>query len=391
MSETERVDRPVIVYVDDERGNRVVFEQSLASEFAIETFAEGQQALDRLQKGDVAVLITDMRMPTMDGEELLRRAKVTHPNIIKIVVTAYSDVDPILRAINEGLVHRYIVKPWVRAELAQTLRWAVEAFKFGRESAALQRRLLETERLATLGSVAGHFIHDLKQPLMSLFVNIDQFDELAKLGPMIRPLVEASNLPDREKILLLIDDLAPLATDMGASAHHLSDLINGLRDFIKPPKVQTRNLTTDPLPIVRHSMSVCEELAVTIGASINYDGPPQLPKVRMSPTELTQVLVNLVSNAAQAIAAKPAHKGGRVSLKAVNDGDMLELTIRDDGVGMSKETLDKIGTPFFTTREAGTGLGVAQCQRLIGAAGGRMHTESELGKGTTVKIWLPTA
>lgn len=391
MPEPAPVDRPVIVYVDDERGNRIVFEQSLASEFAVETFAEGAAALERLQRGDVAVLVTDMRMPTMDGEELLRRAKVTHPNIIKIVVTAYSDVDPILRAINEGLVHRYIVKPWVRAELQQTLRWAVEAFRFGRESAALQRRLLETERLATLGSVAGHFIHDLKQPLMSLFVNIDQFEELGKLAPILRPLVELSQLPDKEKILLLIDDLSPLATDMAASAHHLSDLINGLRDFIKPPKIQQRNLTTDPLPILRHSMSVCEELAVTIGASLRYEGPAQLPKVRMSPTELTQVMVNLVSNAAQAIAAKEGPKGGHVSVKAISDGDMLELIIKDTGIGMSKETLDKIGTPFFTTREAGTGLGVAQCQRLIGAAGGRMATESTLGVGTTVKIWLPTA
>jgi len=384
-----KADRPVIVYVDDERGNRVVFEQSLGSEFTIETFAEGAAALERIELGGVGVLVTDMRMPTMDGEELLRLAKDRFPKIIKIVVTAYSDVDPILRAINEGLVHRYIVKPWVRAELMQVLRWALEAYTFGRDSNALQRRLLETERLATLGSVAGHFVHDLKQPLMSLFVNIDQFEDLAKFAPLLRGLVEQSASADRDRVLALIDDLAPLATDMSASANHLSELINNLRDFIRPTKANRKTSTvTDPLPVVRHAMSVCDELAVSVGATIAYDGPQTLPRVRMSGTELTQVLVNVISNGAQAVAARNAHRG-RVSIVARVNGGMLELVVRDDGVGMTSDVQNRIGTPFFTTREEGTGLGIAQCQRLIGAAGGRMAFVSEAGVGTTVTIILP--
>jgi signal transduction histidine kinase len=70
---------------------------------------------------------------------------------------------------------------------------------------------------------------------------------------------------------------------------------------------------------------------------------------------------------------------------------MLELQVRDDGVGMPPEVLNRAGTPFFTTRTDGTGLGLAQCQRLIGTAGGRFRIESEPGVGTTVTIVLPTA
>jgi len=70
---------------------------------------------------------------------------------------------------------------------------------------------------------------------------------------------------------------------------------------------------------------------------------------------------------------------------------MLELLIQDDGVGMSPDVLGRIGTPFFTTRSEGTGLGIAQCQRLVGTAGGRFRIDSELGKGTVVTILLPTA
>ncbi len=386
----QTVVKPIIVYVDDEKGNRVVFEQSLAADFTIETFAEGALALERLEQGNVGVLVTDMRMPTMDGEELLRIAKERFPKVMRIVVTAYSDIDPILRAINDGLVARYIVKPWVRSELIQVLRWALEAFVFGRDSDALHRRLLETERLATLGSVAGHFVHDLKQPLMSLFVNIDQFDELAKLAPVLRTLVEQSAVADRDRLLGLIDDLAPLATDMGASANHLSELINNLRDFIKPTKVAQKNQVSDPLPIVHHAMSVCDELAVATGTTIAYDGPRTLPRVRMSATELTQILVNIISNSAQAIAAGGKGKG-RISILARIEGGMLELKVKDTGPGMPSDVLKRVGTPFFTTREAGTGLGVAQCQRLVGSSGGRMAIESEVGAGTTVTITLPTA
>lgn len=143
MTQTGPV-KPRVLYVDDERSNRVVFEQSL-SEFNIITAESAERALELLSD-DVAVLITDMRMPGMNGEELLRIVKERHPEVIRMVVTAHKDVGPILRAINEGLVARYIIKPWQRAELVQILRWAGEAWTFGRDSAALHRRLLETDR-----------------------------------------------------------------------------------------------------------------------------------------------------------------------------------------------------------------------------------------------------
>ena len=108
--------KPLILYVDDERGNRVVFEQSLSSEFALKIASDAKTALEILEQHEIALIVTDMRMPTMNGEELLRIVKERHPQVIRMVMTAYSDIEPILRAINEGLVARYIVKPWVRAE-----------------------------------------------------------------------------------------------------------------------------------------------------------------------------------------------------------------------------------------------------------------------------------
>jgi two-component system response regulator PhcR len=382
---------PLIVYVDDERANRVVFEQSLVAEFNIRCVADGASALELLAQHDVAVLVTDMRMPSMNGSELLRIAKERFPRSIRMVVTAYADVDPILRAINEGLVARYIIKPWHRAEIVQVLRWAIEAWRFSRDSDALHRRLLETERLATLGSISGMLVHDLRQPLMSLMMNIERLRELAAATPQLREALFASALDPAEQMRLveLVEDLAPITTDLHSSTQHLNALITGLREFSRP-RTSATNLVTDPLPIVRHAMAVCQELAINVRATIDYRGPGELPPVRMSATELTQVLINVLANGTQAIGARGV-ANGHVSIVARPEGAMLELQIRDDGVGMPPEVLDRVGTPFFTTRTEGTGLGLAQCQRLVGTVGGRLRIESEVGVGTTVTITLPTA
>src|ERR1041385_7542568 len=111
MSGTTHRNGPLVLYVDDERGNRIVFEQSLNSEFNLRTASSAADALDVLDQHEVAAVVSDMRMPSMSGEELLRIVKERHPEVIRMVVTAYADVEPILRAINEGLVARYIITP----------------------------------------------------------------------------------------------------------------------------------------------------------------------------------------------------------------------------------------------------------------------------------------
>ncbi len=384
--------RPLIVYVDDERANRIVFEQSM-TEFNIKTAADGDKALEILAAHDVAVVVTDMRMPGMQGDELLRIVKERHPQVIRMVVTAHQDVGPILRAINEGLVARYIIKPWERTELVQVLQWACEAWAFGRDSAALHRRLMETERLATLGSIAGLLVHDLRQPLMSQLANIEVLADLSQDAPLLVEVIEASDKLDketRERLVLFAKDLGPIASDLKEATMHLSKLISGLRDLSRPRTDASEVMPLiDPLPIVRHAMAVCQELTMKSRSSIGYDGPPKLPHVRISSTELMQVLINVVANGAQAIVAG-AIPNGKVEIAARENVGMLELRVKDNGIGMAPEVLSRAGTPFFTTRTEGTGLGIAQCQRLIGTAGGRFLIESELGKGTTVTITLPT-
>jgi len=384
---------PLVLYADDERSNRIVFEQSLRGDFDVITVADGAEALAILGARDVAVLVTDMRMPMMTGEELLRIVKERHPRTIRMVVTAYSDVDPILRAINEGLVSRYLLKPWSHTELVQVLRWGCEAWAFGKDSAALHQRLIETERLAMLGHMASSLVHDLKTPLMSILGNAEHVGELASAAGVLREGIATVALdPEyRRHLQTLIDDIGPATGDIKSAAWLLDELLNRLRELGRPNSERgARPSPIDPLPIVRHAMAVCQPLALNVRASIGYEGPGELPRVRMSPTELTQVLINVVTNGAQAVAALGT-PNGRVRIVAHERDGMLELQVRDNGIGIPAEVLRRIGTPFFTTRAEGTGLGIANCQRLIGTAGGRFVIDSEPGKGTIVTIVLPTA
>lgn len=385
--------RPLVLYVDDERANRVVLEHSLKSEFNIVVCDGGEKALAIFDERDVAVLVTDMRMPGMEGDQLLRIVKDRWPTTIRMVMTAHQDIGPILRAINEGLVARYIIKPFERPELVQVLRWACEAWVFGKDRAALHHRLMETERLATLGSIASLLVHDLRQPLMSQLVNIEHVGELAKDAAAVAAVVAKSDLDPavRTNAIAILNDLPSVITDLKQATTHLSEMISGLRDLGRPRAASLKDTkpSIDPLPIIRHAMAVCQEVAMKSRASITYVGPNHLPNAQMTHTELMQVLINLVANAAQAVAAR-GEPHGTVEIDARTSSQMVELEIRDSGIGMDAETLNKVGTPFFTTREEGTGLGIAQVQRLVGSVGGRLKIESARGKGTTVTIMLPT-
>jgi signal transduction histidine kinase len=376
---------PLVIYVEDDHSNRVVFEQSFGREFQVLTVPDGPSALALLETREAAVLLTDMQMPGLSGEELLRITRERHPRTIRIMVTAYSDVDRILRALNEGLVARYIIKPWERAEIVQVLRWACEAWSLVGDATTLHHHLVETERLAT---AASSLVHDLRSPLMSILANAEHLEHRARGVAELREAVAKTGLAPRyqRELDLILEDVLPIAKDLVTAGQQLEALINRLH----PSSQGGARPVIDPLPILRHAMAVCQPLAARLSASLDYKGPEALPRIRMSPSELTQVLVNVVANGAQAVAARGGAPG-HVSIIAEEREGMLELRVRDDGVGLAPDALERVGTPYYTTREDGSGLGVARCKRLVATAGGVLRIDSTPGVGTTVTIAIPAA
>jgi DNA-binding NtrC family response regulator len=158
-----------ILVVDDEEDNLDAFRFSFRRSFTLHYALGGKAALDRLQSLDPAVIVSDQRMPGMNGIELLERAKQIRPDAVGILLTAYADLDVLIHAVNSGAVDRYIQKPWDSKELAIVLRQAITSFATVREN----KRLREQLALYT-----GYLEREQRDPI--------DFGELAGESPLVK-------------------------------------------------------------------------------------------------------------------------------------------------------------------------------------------------------------
>ncbi|MBX3228580.1 MAG: response regulator [Labilithrix sp.] len=383
----------LILYVDDEHANRVVFQATFGKKFKIKAVASAEEALDFCAKTHepVAVIVSDQRMTGMSGDELLRRVKDVSPDTVRMILTAYSDLEPILGAVNEGLVARYVIKPWDRTELEETLRWALEAFVAGRQNNALQLRLVQTERLRTLGQVSAAVLHDLNQPVMAVSMSAEQLSELSKVAPALSRIANGdTKLTEQERSTLaaLGEELPDLASNLASCATFMTDLMKQMRQFQRHDTAPPTSGDVAPGPVLKLALSMCRSGGIAGGSKLVFEGPSDLPRVRATSTDLLQVIVNLIRNAQQALEEHHVREGVVRIHTAVADG-FLTVSVHDNGPGIPPDVLSKLGTPFYTTRDAGTGLGIAQCKRLVGRLGGDLRIESTLGTGTDVTFTLP--
>jgi len=137
------VKRYPILVVDDEQDNLDAFRFNFRKTFDILTATSGADALAILAEKDVAVVVTDQRMPRMTGVELLREVRAKTPETVGIILTAFTDVDVLIEAINLGQVYRYITKPWDAKEVRGVLQYAIERFHLQRENKKLAAQLAE--------------------------------------------------------------------------------------------------------------------------------------------------------------------------------------------------------------------------------------------------------
>ena len=383
----------LLLFVDDEQYNCAIFAANFATKFRLKTVTSPLEALEVLKSEPVGVLVSDQRMPDMTGNELMAKAKQLYPETVRVIATAFDDPDPILKAVNDGLVARYVIKPWNLEDLERIIRWGFQAYAITRIHSALQFRLLQTERLATLGTMAASVMHDLNQPLSYLTENTRRLDELSvsvgRLGELVKANQASLSPGDASNLTDLASELPEIVSDMLTGCKEMTTITHQLRQFVRPSKIDEKQ-SCDPAPTIRYAVAACRELATRAHGRVIYEGREVLPRVRVGTVELSQVMVNLVGNAAQALSRR-GRRGGRVQVTAEEDGAKGELVVRiaDDGPGMSPETLARVGEPFFTTRAEGTGLGVLQCRRIVESAHGTLMLESEEGVGTTVTLRLP--
>ena len=139
-----------VLYVDDEEINLINFRETLCDDFEIFTAGSGQAALTLLeQEGEMALVVSDQRMPGMSGIELLTKVREAYPDTIRMIISAYTEVHELIEAINKAEVYRYFVKPWKEEQLRLTIGNAVGTYALGQEIKELvaQRRKEMAERI----------------------------------------------------------------------------------------------------------------------------------------------------------------------------------------------------------------------------------------------------
>lgn len=221
---------------------------------------------------------------------------------------------------------------------------------------------INNERLEVAAQVAAGIAHEIKNPLVPIkgFIQLEKYKAGSTLG--------------QETIRLLLNEI-----------NRIEKIINEfltLARIDKDEKVSVNIIET--LKDVLALMSV-EASSKEIVMKTNLDEIQETILVQGNKNHLIQIFQNIIKNSLEAEV-----KGGLIEILVKKDKKEVRISIKDNGHGMSAEQLRKIGTPFYSTKEQGTGMGVAICQRLVKNHGGRLNIVSQAGKGTTVEIYLPT-
>jgi two-component system, NtrC family, sensor kinase len=228
----------------------------------------------------------------------------------------------------------------------------------------LQDRLIQSEKLTAIGQLIAGVAHDLNNPLTSVIGFADFLAELAEVPPKIR------------------EPLRVIQQEAERASKIVKNLLSFARRQEARQRAALRPILDATLGLFRNNLSAEQ---VTLQAEIEDD----LPDLDLNPTQIQQVFVNLIQNAAHAITA--AGRPGMVSLRARRWMDGIAVDITDDGPGMSPEVAAHVFEPFFTTKpeDLGTGLGLSISQGIVKEHGGRITLTTAPGQGATFTIELP--
>jgi len=238
-----------------------------------------------------------------------------------------------------------------------------------------QQELFQAQKMEAVGQLTGGIAHDFNNLLTAI------------LGSLQIARKKAASLPE---VVNLVDN-AILGAKRGASLTQRLLAFSRKQDLKLEP-VRVPVLVSEMADLLQRSIGPEVEIGTTF--------PLNLPLVMSDPNQLENALLNLVVNARDAmptggaitISAKRQLIGER-QIKGLQPGEYVCLSVKDEGVGMDADTLEKATTPFFTTKGVGkgTGLGLPMVQGLMAQSGGGLIVKSELGSGTTAELWLPVA
>jgi len=370
-----------ILFVDDEEPNLVVFEAVCGDDFPVLTASSGSAALELMEEHEVGVVLTDQRMPGMTGIELLEKVESEHPDAIRLLITAYSDLQAAEDAINRGHVRRYMRKPWEPEVLRAELRDAIDLYNLNTRVKELEQRLLDTERAYSVSVVAGGLANELRNPVGWIRNNLTVIETSVEAA--VAALEEAT--PNVTRAQGTLAQVANAVTDARDGVKRILELIE---EMAKAPE-ETPAEVVDLADAVRVALRKAESSGLRGRALIEVATGVE-PKVMATRTNLVQIALNLLANAIQRAASRQDAQGiVRVST-AVKEGKAV-LDVSDNGPPISGD-LEAVFKPFGVGgRLQGTGVGLAISKRIAEELGGQLEVAATDDRETRFRLTLPAA
>lgn len=396
----EDAERIKILCVDDEPAILTVMTRGLSDDFDVLTADGGLTGLEVLKSNpDVVVILSDQKMVGMSGNDFLAGSQKIIPDAIRIIVSAYSDVELLMESINRGQIYKFVLKPFDIDGLRITIRRAAEHFhhkkafeKAYRELQLTQQQLIRSEKMSLLGKLMSGVAHELGNPVANIrhasslagheWAELKEFFSMMLKAESVKDITDIKLFSQSKNISQSVEDFEAIIRTMQNSSSFASEIIKDLRGFSRMDDNQWVEVSLkDQIERAIHLVQAKYKFNIEFHKDVKTLSP-----IKGLPGPLTQVMVNLINNSAQSI-----ESNGHVWIKTWMDDGMAKISIKDNGKGIPKEDLDKIFELGFTTKseDEGTGLGLAISYGIIEKHHGKIEVLSEVGQGTEFIISLP--
>lgn len=373
-----------VLLVDDEPQARKWFARTYGDEFVVWLAEGAAEALALLQQrgAEVAVLMSDQRMPGGDGVGLLARVCEEYPHIVRLLATAYADKTVALAAVNQGHVQQILEKPLDEGQTRIALRAALaQSVQCAREKALLDRRA------AALRETLGFLAHEVNSPLATVRGYLGAMRERHEAAPPDEDTVAHLSQRRPGEVLHLIE-AAQRRADYAQSL--VATFVQSARDAWQPD-AGVRLRASDLVATLRDEYPFEQEEAAWLHFDLAADF--SLPGRR---DLLYLVLCTLVKNALLALHSAPPvapHVHVRLLRASAVPGmpQQPSIEVRDNGPGIAPDILARLMREPVTTRAAsgGNGMGLLFAHRVMSSLGGQMALRSTPQQGTTVHLHFP--
>lgn len=406
-----------ILVVDDNPVNRSMLAEHVTHlGHAAATAENGRVALERLRAEPFDLVLLDVLMPEVNGFQALQamRADERLRQIPVIMISGLDELGSIVQGIEEG-AEDYLSKPFdpviLRARIGASLekkrlrdaerRRAEELERALQQLKAAQDQLVEQQKLASLGSLTAGIAHEIRNPL-NFVTNFAQLavELVGELQGVLAGQADRLDPPARGEVEDLLEHLMQ---NVGKSYEHgrrAEAIVHGMLLHARASggeRVETdlNSLVAEYVNLAYHG-SRGQDATFQVALVTDFDRT--LPKLEVSPQDLARVFLNLAQNAFYAAHQKRKKAGPgftpRVTVRTRNLPDAAEVRVRDNGEGIAPGLMDRIFTPFFTTKPAGagTGLGLSiSYDIVVQMHKGSLRVESEEGEYAEFIVTLPKA